>query len=188
VIVWKREKPTTNWAQYNTSAWWHSKLYTVAWSHGLPLGVCTMCRVKCSSASEECSASVFSVTELLPAVAEVIYNQKYLGCVRHLECAGLNALFRRNVPPLSSTWLSCFMVAEVIHNKKCAGYVKSLECARLNAPSFRRYIHTVSFFSVTELIQADAEESHNKKCVSYVRSLERVWLITATEYIYIYIF
>jgi hypothetical protein len=42
--------------------------------------------------------------------------------------------------------------------------------------------YTASIFSVTELLQADAEVIHSKKCVSYVRSLERVWLITATEF------
>jgi len=37
-------------------------------------------------------------------------------------------------------------------------------------------------FSVTELLQADAEVIHSKKCVGYVRGLERVGLITATEF------
>jgi hypothetical protein len=42
--------------------------------------------------------------------------------------------------------------------------------------------YTASVFSVTELLQADAEATHSKKCVAYVRSLERVWLITATKF------
>jgi hypothetical protein len=43
-------------------------------------------------------------------------------------------------------------------------------------------VHTASVFSVTELLQADAEVLHNKKCVGYIRSLECIWLITVPEY------
>jgi len=42
--------------------------------------------------------------------------------------------------------------------------------------------YTASAFSVTELLQADAEVTHGKKYIGYVRSLERVWLITATKF------
>jgi len=48
-----------------------------------------MCLVKCS-VSEEYTASVFRVTELLQADAEVIHSKKCFGYVRSLEHVWLN--------------------------------------------------------------------------------------------------
>jgi hypothetical protein len=41
--------------------------------------------------------------------------------------------------------------------------------------------YNASIFSVTKLLQVDAEVIHSTKCVGYIRSLWRVWLITAAE-------
>jgi len=57
-------------------------------TNGLTLGVCTMCGVKCSYVLEEYTASIFSVTELLQADAEVMQSKKCVGYVRSWSVSG----------------------------------------------------------------------------------------------------